>query len=147
MLAKWAVLGVADVKRLSVVVYWTAPGYGPVPCSVVPQADMPLTTVPPIPALYWQLDPEPPVPARVATSSTVADEGVSEVKVFEVRSVMTPRLTVWSGVTRQEQHEINSSAGSKAYTLTHRFPVAVLVPKITGPSSGAPFAPVFVMLM
>src|SRR5580692_2239308 len=93
-------------------------------------------------ALLVQLEPLPPVPARVASTFTVTEVGTTPVRVFTVRSAFTPKLTVWSGVTRQEQHEINSSPGSNAYTLTQMLPDA---PPNPGPNSGAPLAPVLVM--
>ncbi len=65
-----------------------------------------------------------PSPARVASSFTVTEVGTTPVRVFTVRSLLTPRLTVWSGVTRQEQHEISSSPGSNAYTFTQMLPDA-----------------------
>jgi hypothetical protein len=81
------------------------------------------------------LEAEPPVPARVATRATVTDVGTDPVRVFEVRSRLTLRLTVWSGVRRQEQHKINSSLGSMAYALTQMLPVAVLA-RISHTGSG-----------
>src|ERR1700685_1748700 len=88
--------------------------------------------------------PEPLAPAKVGTSFTVTDVGTTPVRVLEVRSALTPRWTVWSGVTRQEQHDTNSSLGSNAYTLTQMFPAAAPKP---GPGSEAPFAPSFAMSM
>src|ERR1700685_1453917 len=88
--------------------------------------------------------PEPLAPAKVATSFTVTDVGTTPVRVLEVRSALTPRLTVWSGVTRQEQHETSSSAVSNVYTFTQILPTALPNP---GPSKLAPLAPVLVMLI
>src|ERR1700689_3601742 len=89
-----------------------------------------------------QLVPLPSPPARLASSFTVTEVGTTPVRVFTVRSLLTRRLTVWSGVTRQEQHEISSSPGSNVYTLTQRLPDCVPKP---GPSSAAPLAPVLVI--
>src|ERR1700689_5790041 len=88
-----------------------------------------------------QLVPLPSPPARLASSFTVTEVGTTPVRVFTVRSLLTPRLTVWSGVTRQEQHEISSSPGSNAYTFTQMLPAA---PR-PGPFNEPPLAPVLVM--
>src|SRR5690349_804962 len=55
---------------------------------VVPQASIPdaSVAVPAVAALLLQLVPVPPVPARVATSFTTTDVGITPVRVFDVRS-------------------------------------------------------------
>src|ERR1022692_366940 len=105
----------------------------------MPLASVALVTVA---AELVQLVPVPPAPARVESSFTVTDVGTTPVRVFTVRSLITPRLTVWSGVTRQEQHATSSSPGSNAYTFTQMLPAA---PPNPGPSNAAPLAPVFAM--
>ena len=60
-------------------------------------------------AEFVQLVPVPPASARVASSFSVTEVAeVSPVSVLTVRSRVTPRFTVWSGVMRQEQQAISS---------------------------------------
>ena len=70
----------------------------------------------------------------------VTDVGTAGVRVLLIRSLRTDRDLKPFGVTRQEQHEIISSAGSKVYTLIHMFPVLVR-------PVGSVNVPVFVRLM
>ena len=144
MLASSPLLSVEPIKGVSVV---AVPA--PCACRVVPQAAIPDRTIFVVVAFAALLlqtvpVPDPFVPASVASSLTVTEVGITPVRVLEVRLVTTPRLTVWSGVTRQEQHETSSSLGSKAYTLTQMFPAA---PPNPGPSKAAPLAPVLVISM
>src|SRR5579863_4924734 len=101
----------------------------------MPFASTPLPTVA---AVLAQVVPVPSPPARVASTLTVTDVWLAPVTVFDVRSLTTPRFTVWSGVIRQEQQATNSSPGSTAYTFTQMFPVAVPKP---GPRNAAPLVP------
>lgn len=90
MLANSPALRVAGVKAVSVVAVVPAAGVG---CRVVPQAAIPGTIVGAADAaLFWQA--VVPVPARVESNFTVTDVGTTPVRVLEVRSATTPRLTV-----------------------------------------------------
>ena len=93
MLANSPALRVDGVNGVSVVAY--APAVG-VAWSVVPQAAMPLTipAAVAVAALLVQLVPLPAVPASVASSFTVTEVGTTPVRVFTVRSRLTPRFTV-----------------------------------------------------
>ena len=112
-------------------------------CSVVRYAVVPFASEPPaVAAELLQLVPVPVPPASVARSFIVTEAGTRPVRVFEVRSAFTPRWTVCPGVTRHEQHEINSSDGSNAYALTQMLPAAAPRP---GPRGEAPFVPALPM--
>lgn len=92
MLANSPGLKVAGVKAVSVVAVVPATGVG---CRVVPQAAIPVTgasVAADVAALFWQA--VEPVPARVASNFTVTDVGTTPVRVLEVKSATTPRLTV-----------------------------------------------------
>lgn len=90
MLANSPALKVAGVKAVSVVALVPATGVG---CRVVPQAAIPGTIVGAADAaLFWQA--VVPVPARVESNFTVTDVGTTPVRVLDVRSATTPRLTV-----------------------------------------------------
>jgi hypothetical protein len=88
MLANSPGLRVAGVKAVSVVATVPATGVG---CRVVPQAAKPGTidAAVAVAALFEQL-----VPARVESNFTVTDVGTTPVRVLDVRSATTPRLTV-----------------------------------------------------
>jgi hypothetical protein len=72
-------------------------------------------------AALVQLVPVPP-PAKVASTFTVTDVGTTPVSVREVKSRFTAKLTVSSGVIKQEQQEINSSPESKVNILAQMLP-------------------------
>src|SRR5271165_374443 len=113
---------------------------------VVPHASIPRASPSPetVAALLVQLDPDPPVPARVETSFTTTELGRTPVKVLLTRSLFTDKETKPFGVTRQEQQETSCSSGENAYTFTQMFPAA---PPNPGPNREAPLAPLFVMLI
>ena|SRR5581483_1533896 len=142
MLANSAGLSVDGVNGNSV----TASGRGGRLWIVVLQAAMPRASgkaaLPAAAALFEQLVPDPPLPARVETSFTTMEGGTTPVSVLLVRSLATNKLARPFGVIRQEQQEISCSSGLNAYTLTQRFPDAAPMP---GPFSREPFAPVLVM--
>jgi hypothetical protein len=65
-------------------------------------------------ALSEQLVPVPPGPAKLAISFKLMEGGATPVAVTAAlaRSLRAERLTVWSGVIKQEQQETSSSFGS-----------------------------------
>lgn len=94
MLASSPGLSVEAVNGVSVV-----PVPVPCACRVVPQAAKPdgtILVVVAAAALLLQTVPvpEPLGPASVASSLTVTDVGTTPVRVLDVRSATTPRLTV-----------------------------------------------------
>src|SRR5580658_2728216 len=94
MLASSPLLSVEGVNGVSVVGV-----AAPCACRVVPHAARPDGTILAVVAnaallLQTVPVPEPPGPASVASSLTVTDVGTTPVRVLEVRSAITPRLTV-----------------------------------------------------
>ena len=83
---------------------------------MAPQASIPLTivAVPAVAALLLQEVPEPPVPAKVASSLITIEFGRIPVRVLLTRSLFPVRFTSPFGVTKQEQQEISCSSGENA---------------------------------
>ena len=83
---------------------------------MAPQASIPGTTLArtAVAALLLQDVPEPPVPAKVASSLTTIEFGRIPVRVLLTRSLFPVRFTSPFGVTKQEQQEISCSSGENA---------------------------------
>src|ERR1022692_2801549 len=69
-------------------------------------------------------------PGPEASRAIVRDAGTAGVRLLLIKSEMTERELSPSGVTKEAQHPISSSCGSKTYAFTQIFPnVPGIAPK------------------